>query len=55
MNNQEINQPHEDVPNLQIHGEYFLPVEHNLLGKPDATIEDIKYVGEYILILGTSV
>jgi prephenate dehydratase len=29
---------------LQIHGEYFLPVEHNLLGKPDSTIEDIKYV-----------
>ncbi|MDC0447603.1 prephenate dehydratase, partial [Pelagibacteraceae bacterium] len=29
---------------LQIHGEYFLPVEHNLLGKLDATIEDIKYV-----------
>ena len=29
---------------LQIHGEYFLPVEHNLLGKADATIEDIKYV-----------
>ena len=29
---------------LQIHGEHFLPVEHNLLGKPDATIEDIKYV-----------
>jgi len=29
---------------LQIHGEYFLQVEHNLLGKPDATIEDIKYV-----------
>ena len=29
---------------LQIHGEYFLPVEHNLLGKPDASIEDIKYV-----------
>ena len=29
---------------LQIHGEYFLPVEHNLLGKPDATIKDIKYV-----------
>ena len=29
---------------LQIHGEYFLPVEHNLLGKSDATIEDIKYV-----------
>ena len=29
---------------LQIHGEYFLPVEHILLGKPDAKIEDIKYV-----------
>ena len=29
---------------LQIHGEYFLPVEHNLLGKPEATIKDIKYV-----------
>ena len=29
---------------LQIHGEYFLPVEHNLLGKPDANIEDIKFV-----------
>ena len=29
---------------LQIHGEYFLPVEHNLLGKDNASIEDIKYV-----------
>tara|TARA_B100001057_G_scaffold495760_1_gene595540 strand:- start:77 stop:919 length:843 start_codon:yes stop_codon:yes gene_type:complete len=29
---------------LQIHGEYFLQVEHNLLGKPDASINDIKYV-----------
>ena len=29
---------------LQIHCEYFLPVEHFLLGKPDAKIEDIKYV-----------
>ena len=29
---------------LQIHGEYFLPVVHNLLGKPDATIDDIKFV-----------
>jgi prephenate dehydratase len=29
---------------LQIHGEYFLSVEHNLLGKSDATIDDIKYV-----------
>jgi prephenate dehydratase len=29
---------------LQIHGEYFLPVEHNLLAKQDTKIEDIKYV-----------
>ena len=29
---------------LQIHGEYFLPVRHNLLGKPNASIEEIKYV-----------
>ena len=29
---------------LQIHGEYFLPVEHNLLGKQNVSIEDIKYV-----------
>ncbi|MDB4339893.1 prephenate dehydratase [Pelagibacteraceae bacterium] len=29
---------------LQIHGEYFLPVQHNLLGKREATIDDIKYV-----------
>jgi prephenate dehydratase len=29
---------------LQIHGEYFLPVEHNLLGRPEATIKDIKFV-----------
>ena len=29
---------------LQIHAEYFLPVEHYLLGKLDAKIEDIKYV-----------
>ena len=29
---------------LQIHGEYFLNVEHNLLCKPEATIDDIKYV-----------
>ena len=29
---------------LQIHGEYFLPVEHNLLGKQNASIDDIKYV-----------
>ncbi len=29
---------------LQIHGEFFLPVEHNLLGKQNAKIEDIKFV-----------
>jgi len=29
---------------LQIHGEYFLNVEHNLLCKFDAVIDDIKYV-----------
>ena len=29
---------------LQIHGEYFLPVEHNLLGKQNTTIENIKFV-----------
>ena len=29
---------------LQIHGEYYLPVEHFLLGKPNSKIEDIKYV-----------
>ena len=27
---------------LQIHGEYFLPVEHNLLGKLGTKIGDIK-------------
>ena len=29
---------------LQIHGEHFQAVEHNLLCKPDATISDIKFV-----------
>ena len=29
---------------LQIHGEYFLSVVHNLLGKQDANIDEIKYV-----------
>ena len=33
---------------LQIHGEYFLPVEHNLLAKPEAKIEDIKYVRSHV-------
>ena len=33
---------------LQIHGEYFLPVEHNLLGKLNSKIEDIKYVRSHV-------
>ena len=33
---------------LQIHGEYFLPVEHNLLAKPEAKIEDIKFVRSHV-------
>ena len=37
---------------LQVHGEYFLPVEHNLLGKLDATIEDIKYVRSHAQAIG---
>jgi prephenate dehydratase len=37
---------------LQIHGEYFLPVEHNLLGRPEATIKDIKYVRSHAQAIG---
>ena len=37
---------------LQIHGEYFLNVEHNLLCKPNATIEDIKYVRSHAQAIG---
>ena len=37
---------------LQIHGEYFLPVEHNLLSKPDANIKDIKYVRSHAQAIG---
>ena len=37
---------------LQIHGEYFLNVEHNLLCKPDATINDIKYVRSHAQAIG---
>ena len=29
---------------LQIHGEYFQPVEHNLLCKPEAIEKDIKFM-----------
>ena len=37
---------------LQIHGEYFLNVEHNLLSKPEATIKDIKFVRSHAQALG---
>ena len=37
---------------LQIHGEYFQAVEHNLLCKPDANIEDIKYVRSHAQAIG---
>ena len=37
---------------LQIHGEYFQVVEHNLLCKQDATIEDIKFVRSHAQALG---
>ena len=37
---------------LQIHGEYFQAVEHNLLSKSDAKIEDIKYVRSHAQAIG---
>ena len=37
---------------LQIHGEYFLNVEHNLLCKPEANINDIKYVRSHAQAIG---
>jgi|TARA_B110001452_G_C15153201_1_gene401341 prephenate dehydratase len=37
---------------LQIHGEYFLNVEHNLLCKPEATIDDIMYVRSHAQAIG---
>ena len=37
---------------LQIHGEYFLNVEHNLLCKPEATLLDIKYVRSHAQAIG---
>jgi prephenate dehydratase len=37
---------------LQIHREYFLNVEHNLLCKPGATIKDIKYVRSHAQAIG---
>jgi prephenate dehydratase len=37
---------------LQIHGEYFLNVEHNLLCKPEANLEDIKFVRSHAQAIG---
>ena len=37
---------------LQIHGEYFLNVEHNLLCKPEATLDDIQYVRSHAQAIG---
>jgi prephenate dehydratase len=37
---------------LQIHGEYFLNVEHNLLCKPEANLKDIKYVRSHAQAIG---
>ena len=37
---------------LQIHGEYFLNVEHNLLCKPEAAMSDIKYVRSHAQAIG---
>ena len=37
---------------LQIHGEYFLNVEHNLLCKPEATLQDIESVRSHAQAIG---
>ncbi len=37
---------------LQIHGEYFQPVEHNLLCKQEASIDDIKFVRSHAQAIG---
>jgi prephenate dehydratase len=37
---------------LQIHGEYFLNVEHNLLCKPNANLVDIKFVRSHAQAIG---
>ena len=37
---------------LQIHGEFFLNVEHNLLSKPEAEIKDIKFVRSHAQAIG---
>jgi|TARA_B110001452_G_scaffold262696_1_gene263071 prephenate dehydratase len=37
---------------LQIHGEYFLNVEHNLLCKPETNIDNIKFVRSHVQAIG---
>tara|TARA_Y100000996_G_C22535831_1_gene648243 strand:+ start:1114 stop:1956 length:843 start_codon:yes stop_codon:yes gene_type:complete len=37
---------------LQIHGEYFLNVEHNLICKPEASMKDIKFVRSHAQAIG---
>jgi len=37
---------------LQIHGEYFQTVEHNLLCKPEASIDDIKFIRSHAQAIG---
>ncbi len=37
---------------LQIHGEHFQTVEHNLISKPDAEIKDIKFVRSHAQAIG---
>ena len=37
---------------LQIHGEHYQHVEHNLLCKPEASIEDIKFVRSHAQAIG---
>jgi len=37
---------------LQIHGEHFQVVEHNLIAKPDAQMKDIKFVRSHAQAIG---
>ncbi len=37
---------------LQIHGEHFQTVEHNLIAKPDAEMKDIKFVRSHAQAIG---
>ena len=37
---------------LQIHGEHFQAVEHNLIAKPNAEMKDIKFVRSHAQAIG---